>query len=97
MRGSVRQAARSLSFATSVAAALAITACSPRPQGRACVDQTGTRLPDSQCRSGRSGGGGAWYYGGSAARAKVGEQVRGGSFTAPRGGFGASARGSGGG
>lgn len=93
---SLKAAVKTLSFATSVAAALSITACSPRPQSRACVDGAGTRLPDSQCNN-RSGGGArgaGWYYGGNADRARVGETVRGGSRVAPRGGFGSSARGS---
>ncbi|HEY1224830.1 MAG TPA: hypothetical protein VGE54_06350 [Brevundimonas sp.] len=93
-------AIRQLSFATSVAAALSITAgCSPQPQSRVCADRAGVRVPDAQCRTGggRGGGGAAWYYGGAAARTAEGQRVSGGSFKAPRGGFGASARGSSGG
>lgn len=90
---------RQLSFATSVAAALSISACGPqtyRNSERVCTDASGRRIPDTNCR--RSGGGGYWYYGGSGARARTGEKVTGGSFTSPnRGGFGASARGSSGG
>jgi hypothetical protein len=95
-------AVRQLSFATSVAAALSITACSPRPQteSRVCADTTGRRISDDNCR--RSGGGagyygGRWYYGGKeAAGSRIGDKVSGGSYS-PRGGFGASARGSSGG
>jgi len=93
---------RQLSFATSVAAALSISACGPqsyRNNDRVCTDASGKRIPDSNCRrSGGRAGGGYWYYGGTGARARNGETVKGGSFTAPaRGGFGASARGSSGG
>ena len=95
-------AVRQLSFATSVAAALSITACSPRPsaESRVCADTTGRRISDDNCR--RSGGGagyygGRWYYGGrETAGARIGDKVSGGSYS-PRGGFGASARGSSGG
>lgn len=94
---SIETVVRQLSFATSVAAALSITACSPRPQSRVCTDGAGFRIDDQYCRSGRSGGTGYWYYGGSGARAKLGERVSGGSHKAPRGGFGSSAYGSTGG
>ena len=89
---------RQLSFATSVAAALSISGCGPRAQSRVCTDGAGFRIDDQYCRSGRTGGGGAyWYYGGTGASARYGERVSGGSHQAPRGGFGASARGSSGG
>lgn len=95
-------AVRQLSFATSVAAALSITACGPRPataEGRVCADSTGRRVSDESCR--RSGGGYAggarWYYGGKeATSARFGDKVSGGSYS-PRGGFGSFARGSAGG
>lgn len=91
-------AIRQLSFATSVAAALSITAsCSPQSSSRVCADASGVRVPDAQCRSGGRAGGAAWYYGGAGARTPEGQRVSGGSFKAPRGGFGASARGSSGG
>lgn len=93
---------RQLSFATSVAAALSISACGPQRQqvtSRVCTDASGARIPDQNCRRTGGGGGGAfWYYGNRAtARSNYGEKVTGGSHTAPRGGFGASARGSSGG
>lgn len=93
---------RQLSFATSVAAALSISACGPQQQragSRVCTDASGKRIPDQNCRrTGGIGGAALWYYGGAAlARSNYGEKVSGGSHTAPRGGFGASARGSSGG
>ncbi len=99
----LNRAVRQLSFATSVAAALSISACGPQGQrnaARVCTDGTGQRIADHNCqRSGGHGGGAFWYYGGrAAARTGYGEKVSGGSYTAPnRGGFGASARGSSGG
>ncbi|GAA0651864.1 hypothetical protein [Brevundimonas lenta] len=92
----MKTVARQLSFVTTVAAALSISACEQRPQTRICTDGAGVRVPEQNCR--RSGGGGFWYYGGAAlAGAAYGQRVSGGSHKAPRGGFGASARGSGGG
>lgn len=90
----LNEAVRQLSFATTVAAALSITACSsPQTSAnqRTCTDRNGLRTDDQYCRSGARGGGG-WYYGGNAGKAKMGEAVRGGSYTAPRG-FGTSAYG----
>lgn len=102
MKTSLNTVVGQLSFATSVAAALSITACSPRPQAdsRVCTDGAGRRVADQNCqRSGGRAGGAYWYYGGrETARTGWGEKVSGGSYTAPaRGGFGASARGSSGG
>ena len=102
MKTSLNTVVGQLSFATSVAAALSITACSPRPQAdsRVCTDRAGRRVADQNCqRSGGRSARGHWDYGGrGTARTGRGEKVSGGSYTAPaRGGFGASARGSSGG
>ena len=91
---------RQLSFATGMAAALALSGCGPRParadtEARACANERGARIPDDDCRSGRSGA--SWYYGGNARKSNYGESLKGGFYSAPRGSFGASARGSGGG
>lgn len=92
---------RQLSFATGVAAALALSGCGPRPaqakpEARACANDRGNRVPDDDCNSGR--GGARWYYGGNAYGSNYGDKLSGGSHQAPRaGGFGASARGSSGG
>lgn len=100
-------AVRQLSFATSVAAALSISACGQQPAQqqattRICTDPTGARIPDQNCH--RSGGGAGsaalWYFGAAAlARTAYGQRASGGSYTAPDSsrGFGASARGSSGG
>jgi len=98
-------AVRQLSFATSVAAALSISACGQQPPQqqattRICTDPTGARIPDQNChRSGGAGGGALWYFGAAAlASTAYGRKASGGSYTAPdRSGFGASARGSSGG
>ena len=82
---------RSSMVVLGLTAALATTlsACSSEPDYRAaCVDPTTQRrLPDSQCSGSAGHGYGHWYYyprGTSAAR--VGDTVRGGSFSAPRSG-----------
>ena len=98
-------AVRQLSFATSVAAALSISACGQQPPQqqattRICTDPTGARIPDQNChRSGGAGGSALWYFGAAAlASTAYGKKASGGSYTAPdRSGFGASARGSSGG
>lgn len=94
-------AVRQLSFATSVAAALSISACGPQPRAQAnrvCTDAAGTRINDANCRrTGGAGGGAHWYYGGSGRQTAEGARVKGGSYAAPRGGFGRTAFGSAGG
>lgn len=102
-RTPLNAAVRQLSFATGVAAALSISACEQRPQQQAttriCTDPSGARIPDQNChRTGGVGSGALWYFGAAAlARTAYGQKATGGTYTAPRGGFGASARGSSGG
>ncbi|MET8602626.1 hypothetical protein V6574_22500 [Streptomyces sp. SM1P] len=71
--------------------ALAITSCGSEPDKR-CADRTTQKtLPSSECRS---GGSGAYYYGGKSDSGKV----KGGSFdksAVDRGGFGCSGSGGG--